>query len=94
MQLHLDEAQVVVLRRNLNQTQAAALAVLCSAIRKDMTEWHGKTTVAGSAETDMQAVQEFLSDLEKLGIQSIGENDGEIVLHIGTAAKQMNPLLS
>ncbi len=70
------------------QTQAAALAVLCADIRAGIESVESPEV----ALIPDKAVA-ILSALEKIAIVSINKNDGNVVKHIGHAARQMNPLL-
>lgn len=90
--LQLNTVEQNILCLGMTQTQAAALAVLASNIRNEMMQ--GAVPVDAESEQANRNVHAFLEQLEELAIKSIQHNDGEVVLHIGTAAKQMNPLLS
>ncbi len=72
----------------LTQTQAAALAVLASDIRQGMKKLDRELD---SQET---AVYRFWSGLETNALKALECRDGEVVQHLGRAAKQMNPLLA
>ncbi len=66
----------------VSQSEAAAFAVLCAHVRQ------------GKDSPESQECSAFLKELEMMMCESITHNDGNVVHWIGTAAKQMNPLLS
>lgn len=76
------KALLVAVAAHCTPTQAAAFAVLASAVRADITEIDPKSVSA-----------DFLFELEHIMIDSIKSNDGEVAHNIGLASRQMNPLL-
>jgi hypothetical protein len=83
-------------------SEAAALAVLCAHVRENMEELHEYRVQGFQERADEDelpplldhAVVDFLSALERAAVETLQNNDGEVVKWIGAAAKQMNPLLS
>lgn len=86
------------------QSDAAALAVIVAHIRKNSEELYHEQCIEnqkrspGTNHPDRDENTErccrFLQELEAIACSSIARNDGNVVHWIGTAAKQMNPLLS
>lgn len=79
-----------------SQTEAAAIAVIAANVRKNIEEKKGWVAelVEPQPVAEENLVHDFLQELESAAIYAIENNDGNVVLHLGTAAKQMNPLLS
>lgn len=80
------------------QTQAAAMAVLCADIRRCSTELNRRRGSESDSRTEEEKesthlAEDILQELELAAINSLAGNDGEVVYHVGCAAKQMNPLL-
>lgn len=84
----------IFIQDSMDQGQAAALAVLAANVRKCQQDLlDSRVDQVPMTEREM-AVITFWKMLEDIGVQSIAHNDGNVVEHIGTAARQMNPLLS
>ena len=75
---------------NCSQTQAAAFAVLASAVRRDIAKEYNDPQFDRKS---VENVEMFLKLLEDVMVDSIRENDGEVAENIGHAARQMHPLL-
>jgi hypothetical protein len=86
------------------QSDAAALAVIVAHVRKNNEELYEEHCVEnqrqnpGAIDPEQSESERvgcaFLQELEAIACNSIASNDGNVVHWIGTAAKQMNPLLS
>lgn len=80
------------LAHHCSQTEAAAFAVLANHIR-DQVGSSMRTNVE-SEDKPIEELIDFLKGLEDAMVNSITKNDGNVVMHVGHAARQMNPLLS
>lgn len=86
----------------LAQSDAAALAVLTAHVRQQHEELRDESRRLDQERGEQpreeseeeREVCAFLQELEAIACNSIARNDGNVVHWIGTAAKQMNPLLS
>ena len=84
----------IAIMRFCSQTEAAAFAVLTEHIANRINEDILGTPLSQDELTVLMQARETLFSMRDSALKSIDKNDGRIVEHIGTAAKQMNPLLS
>jgi len=80
------------LAHHCSQTEAAAFAVLASHVRDNIA-----SNTRTGVESEDQPIEDLISVLKFLEdamVNSIARSDGNVVMHIGHAARQLNPLLS
>lgn len=83
---------LAVISDNMDQSQAAALAVICCDIRENLDE-HLQKQPPEKAEQIASAI-DLMTKIEQTAISSIDNNSGNSTRWIGTAAKQLSPLLA
>jgi len=80
------------LAHHCSQTEAAAFAVLASHVRDNVAS--NTRTGVKSEDKPIEELIDALKFIEDAMVGSIARNDGNVVMHIGHAARQLNPLLS